>query len=943
MRAFLTLLILIAKITSIYSQSNKFNLLGQVVDSSNIPLAFASIYLLESKDSSLLDYTRAEENGSFALKNIPSNNYLLKINYVGYLPLQIKIDLSGSSVNLGKIILKPISKELFEVVIKAAKAPMSIRGDTIEYDASTFKVPAGSTLEDLLRKLPGIEVNQDGSIKSEGRDVTRMTVEGKQFFGGDPKAATKNLPAEGISKVQVFNDVSEEEKLTGIKGNSQDKNMNITLKDDFKKGGFGKITGGIGTEDRAELKGNYNKFNQKEQFSILASGTNTGRNGLSWNDYQDFKGSNSFNWNDDGDFGFSNGGMVRYYFSDEDEDNIETNFFGSSANGFPKKISGGLNYNYDNKKTKFSGTYFYNFDELFSEAIRSQNFLYPDNPYNTFDTAFRTNTKQSHKADLRIEQEFDSLHSIVFKSSISVGGVQNELSGFYTTLLPSDILLSDLSMLTEYDNNILNWQNSIIFRKKFKKKGRSLGVSAAYLLTASDRDSKQNSINNFYNIGLFIDSIAQLNQVLRTENNKSQIKSSIQYVEPIGKRFYIQSFYNYSDRNTDYQRNVFDQFQDSSSINQFLSRTFDNNIDYHRVGTSLRYSYKGTNISLGVAYQDIILKGNFKTGFDTSSTLSTKVSYQTLIPNLSFQIDLKKNRNINFEYSVNLREPSVNDLLPVVDNTNPLFIRLGNPALLPELSHRISGGFRKFDPLNFTNLWLGINYTYNENAFVYSRDIDLKRITRIIPTNITGTQSLWANIDFGFPVIKNKFTLNTGYNLNYNKGFTLINTLKDEITTLGHGFNFRLNLTPVDKFSFFLNGNARFSEQYSELNTSESTKLQNYSSGIELNYKFPYKIFLNSSFNYSQFINKSNSFNESVPLLNISVYKVFLKGDKGEIRLSGYDLFNENLGINQSAWSNVVTQTTTFTLARYFLLSFTYNMRGIKTSLEKNRRGFSMG
>jgi hypothetical protein len=339
MRAFLTLLILIAKIISIYSQSNKFNILGQVVDSSNIPLAFASIYLLEFKDSSLLDYTRAEENGSFVLKNIPSNNYLLKINYVGYLPLQIQIDPSGSSVNLGKIILKPISKELFEVVIKAAKAPMSIRGDTIEYDASTFKVPAGSTLEDLLRKLPGIEVNQDGSIKSEGRDVTRMTVEGKQFFGGDPKAATKNLPAEGISKVQVFNDVSEEEKLTGIKGNSQDKNMNITLKDDFKKGGFGKITGGIGTEDRAELKGNYNKFNQKEQFSILASGTNTGRNGLSWNDYQDFKGSNSFNWNDDGDFGFSNGGMVRYYFSDEDEDNIETNFFGSSANVFLKKLA----------------------------------------------------------------------------------------------------------------------------------------------------------------------------------------------------------------------------------------------------------------------------------------------------------------------------------------------------------------------------------------------------------------------------------------------------------------------------------------------------------------------------------------------------------------------------------------------------------------------------
>lgn len=943
MRLLLIYIILILNSFTIYSQTNKFDLSGLVIDSSNVPLSFASIYLLEPEDSSLIDYTRAEENGSFSFKNISPKKYLLKINYIGYLPLQIQVDASGSSVNLGKIMLKPISKELFEVVIKAARAPMSIRGDTIEYDASTFKVPAGSTLEDLLRKLPGIELNQDGSIKSEGRDVTRMTVEGKQFFGGDPKAATKNLPAEGISKVQVFNEVTEEEKLTGIKGNSQDKSMNITLKDEFKKGGFGKITGGIGTEDRAELKGNYNKFNQKEQFSILASVTNTGRNGLSWNDYQDFKGSNSFNWNDDGDFGFSGGGSVRYYFSEDDEDNIETNFFGSSSNGFPKKYNGGLNYNYDHKKTKFSGTYFYNFDELFSEAKRSQNFLYLDNPYNTLDTAFRTNTKQSHKMDVRIEQEFDSLHSLVFKSSINIGGVQNELDGFFTTLSPSEILLSDLSMFSQYDNNIINSQSSVIFRKKFKRKGRSLGVSAAYIFNVSDRKSEQESLNNFYKLGLFIDSIAVLNQILQTNNDKSQIKSSIQYVEPLGKRFFIQSFYNYSNRNTDYQRDVFDQIQDSSLKNQFLSRNFENNIEYHRIGTSLRYSYKGANISIGLAFQDLLLQGRFKTGFDSSNNVETKVVYQNFIPNFSLQMDLKKNRNVNFEYSVNLREPSVNDLLPVIDNSNPLFIRLGNPGLLPELTHRFGGGFRQFNPLNFTNLWAGMNYTFTENAFVYARDIDSKRITSITPTNISGTQSIWANLDFGFPIRKNKFTINTGYNFNYNKGFTLINSLQDDITTFGHGFNLRINLTPIDQFSFFLNGGARFSDQNSSLNSLESTKLQNYTSGLELNYKFPYKLFLNTSFNYSQFINNSSGFNESVPLLNVSLYKVFLKGDKGEIRLSGYDLFNKNLGINQSAWSNIVTQTTTSTLARYFLLSFTYNMRGIKTALEKNRRGHFMG
>jgi len=214
-----------------------------------------------------------------------------------------------------------------------------MRGDTIEYDASTFQVPEGSTVQDLLRRLPGIELSQDGSIKSDGKDVTKVTVDGKQFFGSDPDVATKNLPAESVSKVQVFDTQTEEEEATGIDSKSDDKTMNLELKEGYKKGGFGKILGGVGTEKRAELKGNYNKFNEKIQFSVVGVGNNTGRNGLSWNDYRDFMGSQSFNFSGSSAYGF--GGGRRYYSfgggNNGIESSIQSLFFGGSDNGgFPQ-------------------------------------------------------------------------------------------------------------------------------------------------------------------------------------------------------------------------------------------------------------------------------------------------------------------------------------------------------------------------------------------------------------------------------------------------------------------------------------------------------------------------------------------------------------------------------------------------------------------------------
>ena len=288
MRRYFLFLLLFVFNSILSAQNSRISISGEVQDTHGEPLAESTILLLDPLDSTLITYSRADYNGVFEFKNLKAQNYLVKISFVGFVNHFELIKEPKGNINIGTIKLQEISKELFEIVVKEARAPMSIRGDTIEYDASTFKVPPGSTVEELLRRLPGMEVDGEGAIKSEGQDVTRVTVDGKQFFGSDPKAATKNLPAEGISKVQVFREVTEEEKITGNKRMDGAKTMNLELKEEFKKGGFGKVIAGVGTEERFEIKGNYNKFDEKHQFSLVGVGNNTGRNGLGWNDYQDF-------------------------------------------------------------------------------------------------------------------------------------------------------------------------------------------------------------------------------------------------------------------------------------------------------------------------------------------------------------------------------------------------------------------------------------------------------------------------------------------------------------------------------------------------------------------------------------------------------------------------------------------------------------------------------
>ncbi|MBK9271199.1 MAG: outer membrane beta-barrel protein [Saprospiraceae bacterium] len=919
------------------AQSSNWQITGFVTDTTSGPLALASLMVLHPQDSTLVTFAQADQKGHFIIKNLKSTSYLLKITYVGFLPKNIPVSRPGgeSILELGQIKMLEISKELFEVVIKTAKAPMTIRGDTIEYDATKFKVPKGSTVEDLLRRLPGMEVSADGTISTEGQEIRKVTVDGRKFFGGDPKSATKNLPAEGISKVQLFTEETEEKKLTGVSSAPPEKMINLTLKDEFKNGSFGKLIAGAGSSERTELKGNFNKFNESMQFSFIGSANNTGRNGLGWDDYQDFRGNQSFNWNDLSDFGFGGGGDFGNY-SFEDEGSISGSFFGGRQSGLPKNGSGGLNYTWFNDKTEINSVYFYNFNELFAQAIRTQENYLPDQYFKNNDSTTRINRNMGHQALFRGEHKFDSMHTLVINLN---GQLSNRLNDHFGNLQYSkanDII----SNLTQFDNtgetNSISGNGSAVFRKKYKNKGRSSGISAALSRFDGHLFNEIASDNNFFIIASVFDSLYSIRQTNETSNQNLLIKSSIMHVEPIGNKFFSQTFYNFSQRREESDRDVFD-LQDQIEIkNDFLSRDYSNLIQTQRLGTSLRYSHQGTNVSIGLARQIFNLNGEFNGG--VTNTIDRQ--FQNWIPNLSFNNSTRKNQYLHAFYSVNAREPRIQDLQPIIDNSNPLYIRIGNPALIPQIDHRIGLGLRKNNPINFTNFNINVNGNFSDNQFVLEQNVDSNLVTTARIINYKGMKSAGSGLGFGFPIVKTKISLQLSYNFNISESFALVNGFENETFSIANSGFANLNITPNESISAFLSTRFSLTNTKYSIESSQNQQILTQNFSANLNAKLFWGILASANLNYDRFINERFNFNQEVPILNATVYKIFGKKNQFEIRISVYDIFNRNLGVNLVANGNIVSETRTTTLKRYGLLSFTYNIRGINYKVNQQNYHF---
>jgi hypothetical protein len=919
---------------SVFAQNPaRVTIKGIIQDTSSNVMGGATVMLLAPKDSALVNFSRASDKGVFEFKNVKNANYILKVSYVGYLPYQQILAPSPTEItDLGSVGIKPISKELLEVVVKTARAPLTIKGDTIEYDARSFKVPAGSSVEDLLRRLPGMEIDAQGNIKAQGKDVKKVLVDGKTFFGDDPKAATKNLGAETISKVQVFNDKSEQSKLTGVDDGKKEKAINLELKEEYKKGAFGKITGAVGTDSRMAARGNYNKFNKTSQFSILGYGNNINETGVNWSDYGEFKGNNSFNNSDNGDFGF---GGNRWWNSDNDA--ITNNFDGR---GFTNNGGGGVNYNFDNKKTKFNSSYFYNQTRLFLDQYKTTRTFLENSSFLTTDTSAQNNFRGNHSIGTRFERMIDSSNTLIVKANMRAG-MRNDANTMFQSNLTEEGALrtrSDIKNTTDLTSFFLN--TNAIYRHKFKKKGRNYALSFGYNVNNSNGDENLNSTNLFINAITFTEQIRAIRQINDNENRQHLLKGSALFLEPLSKKIFWETFYNFSVDNRSVNREAFNGLIENQRLDT-LSTYFENKVTYNRIGTSLRYSFSGINVSVGGARLSFDLDGKQFPGKGRPIFSSINKNYPNFIPYVDASLELKNNLYFNMSYNLEVSAPDIADLQPVINNNNPFFISTGNPDLAPEKSHSMSLSMYKFDPATFLNINIWGNYNYYLSQVVYNQIIDPTTfVVRTRPENLSGGDNFSLGSYCGFPIIKTKLTVSMNPFISISNTPTFINGVLNESNNQNYNLSFGLSLTPGDKLIVGLNTRLGINNVQYSISEAQNQKIRNNSFDASVKWNFIKKTFIETNLDYKYFKNERFGFEQDIPIFNCSIRRLMMKENKLEVRLAAFDIFNKRQSIVQNGFQNRVSTQTALTLARYFMLSLTYNMKGHVEKMKKNQGWF---
>jgi outer membrane receptor protein involved in Fe transport len=930
---FSMLFMLTLPIVLLAQNPSKVTIKGVVRDSTNAEAGYATVMLLNIKDSTLVNFTTTNDKGVFSFNSVRNIPYLLKISHISYIPHQQALQPSANEVNdLGVIIMKPISQALMEVVIKAAKAPLRIRGDTIEYDATTFKVPPGSTVEDLLRRLPGIDIDADGNISTQGKDVKRVYVDGKTFFGDDPKSVTKNLDAEAISKVQVFDEKSEQTKLTGVDDGTKEKAMNLGLKDEYKKGSFGKATLGGGTSERWAARASYNRFNDKNQLSFLGYGNNINQTGVNWEDYGEFKGQNTFNDYDNGDFGFG-GGRGYYIISDGGM------FMGSDRRGYSESYGAGVNYNFDNKKTKYNASYFYNQTSQDLDQYTSKETFLTEGSVLNNDTLSQSTFYGNHSIGTRLEHDIDSNNKIIAKANIKFS--TNTNTNYQIQRFTNEDLSPINSLSTDNSTDLGSWSvgTAAIYRHRFLKAGRSFALSAGYNTSHNSTTDSLLSINKFFTATTFTEQIRQLKD---RATDAAEIKSSALYTEPITKKWFWETFYNFSRSGNQANRQV-KSLPEETRIDS-VSVYSDNSTLYDRLGSSIRYSNNGFNAMAGVAIQQLKLKGSYlqDEGMPfVDSVPEIKRTYNNWVPNVNINYQLPNNMYLSFDYSYSVEEPSVSDLAPIPNSSNRNFLVEGNPNLEPARSHSVSFSYNYWNPASFANISLYSSASYSENQIVYNQwiktveGIGLQTITR--PDNISGGKDLNVGLWSNLPIIKTKFSVGANGNFTIGKSASFVNDIRNDNTNTGIDFGLNFDITPSTKFILDLRGSLGFNKISYSIQKDQNQNIQNHSAYASLKWQFMKKTFLESSFNYTVYINDRWDFDRRVPIWNASVRRIIGEKNRFEVRLAAFDIFNKRVSISQTANSNYVLQSVAPTLARYFMLSLSYNIRGYEDKLSKNR------
>lgn len=941
MRKYISLLFLaLGLVTTSMAQKADGIVKGKLVDStSKQAVVDATVTVVTAKDSALVNFTISSKQGTFEIKNLLPGDYRLIVTSKGLEEIKKNFRLTPEKM-LYDFETLSMSKDykMMEGVVITTESPIQIKNDTMQFNASGFKTAPNATVEDLLKKIPGMDVDKDGNVKSQGEDVQKVLIDGKEFFGNDPKLATKNLTADMVESVQVFDDMSDQAKFTRIDDGSRSKTINIRLKKDKNKGFFGRALAGYGSNDRYEGNLSFNRFNGNKRISVLFNTNNINKQGFSFNDIiSSMGGFGAAFGGGGGGGGFGGGGMS---FGGATLQVIGGGrggggFGGGGGNtGIIRSLSTGLNFSNEwAGKAKFTGSYFFSdsrpvqeqstlrqtFFGIDSTAIRSQN-------------SRSNNLNQNHRFNIRFEYQIDSLTSILYTPSLTLQhSNNNSIDSSYTS---SKTSLEEFTAIrtNAQNSNIrdgLTFNNNILFRRKFKKIGRTITIGLNNSYSNSDADGKTIANNYFYlpDGNLYLSRIQnqEYSQLTRTRNNTV----STSYTEPIGLNKLIEVNYAYTNNFSRSEKETFNYNAGSGkydSPNLLQTNRFKNLFEAHRIGANFRVQEKKYNYQVGLGVQRSSLDNHSYQALTNKDSLTSQ-SYTNLFPTANFNYTPSRSKNLRFRYNGRTNQPSVNQLQNVPDMTDTLNIRIGNPNLDQEFTHNFNLGYNTFNLATFRFIAANVSLSTTSNKIVSS--ITTKGpIQTTSYANVNGYLRGFSFFTLGLPFKNPKLK---GSNVNFTntilflKDVSLINNA-DNITrtfaiTQGLGFNF--NKT---KFDIGLKANLGYNVLNYSINKSLNEDYWTQTYNVDLTVRLPKNFIVATNFDYLINTGRAEGFNQKIPLWNASLSKQVFKNKNGELKFSVNDLLNQNQSITRTAGDNYLLDTRSMVLRRYFMVSLLFNL-----------------
>ncbi|HWR33610.1 MAG TPA: outer membrane beta-barrel family protein [Chitinophagaceae bacterium] len=897
------------------------------------PVAGATITILEKKDSSLVTFTMTGNDGKFELKGLANGEYRLLITHVNYYNSNSFFTVSENNKNaeLGNIVMNDITKELPEVIVKNEAPPVTLINDTIQYNAGSFKVQPNANVEQLLKKLPGVKVEKDGTIKAQGEKVQKVLVDGKEFFSNDPKIATRNLPADAVDKVQVYDKQSDQARLTGFDDGNYEKTINLKLKKDKKKGLFGKVNAGAGSNERYEGKFNVNSFKGARQMSAIGMANNTNAEGFSFMDILNFSGALSQLKS-----GMA-GGNVNINITANDAAQMGINP-GGNNNGIKTAWGGGLNYNnIIGTKLDLQSNYFYNhYNPKLESNIQRQYFL-PDSSYFYNQQSFSNNISNNHRINLNTLYQVDSMNSIRITPSLSFQQTNNRAETEYQTLSEDKLITNEGFSNTIANNKGYTFGNNIIWRKKFARKGRTFSLSLQTSLNESNGDGSLYSINNFYNPNGSLLKKDTLNQQSKSKNDLKGYTAKAVYTEPIWKKSLLEFSVGRSNTKNNSEKTTYDFNKLSGKhdiLNSTLTNDFENTYSYTNAGIRMRTQKKKYNYSFGATWQQAELEGKIISGNKDSLISKT---FRNILPNARFQYNFTKFKSYSLSYNTSTNQPNMSQLQPVPDNSNPLNIKNGNPGLKQEFNQAVQMNLNLLSPYKNKNLFMFMTGQFTKNKIVNYDTVSQQGVRTTKPVNVNGVYNINNNFSYSMPVRFLKGSIELSSNTGFAKTKQFISKTENTIKTFSIGPDLRLDMNPTEKLNIAVGAGLNYNKTKYSLQSVLNTKYLSQEYDASMDWEMPKGFFFSTDFTYTINSQRANGFNTKVPLWNASLSKQVLKFNRGEIKFSASDLLNQNIGISRNTNNNYIEDSKVLTLRRFFLLSFTYSLS--KTGLNKEGGG----